>query len=100
MANHISDQTKTWIEEAHCFTFREASLPRNCRFPTAMDFYKVNVYFVSFDYVVSELESRFSENDQDILCALSEIVLTEKPNPKSFDVVAEHYAIDKDVLSA
>ena len=40
-----------------------------CTFQEAIDQYRVDVYFISLDLVVSELESRVSENDLDLLCA-------------------------------
>ena len=67
-------------------------------FSSAVEFYKVNVYFSSLDFVTNELESRFSGNDQDVLCAFSEVAMKDVPSPNSFDIVAEHCDIDKDLL--
>ena len=39
------------------------------------DPYQVEVCFMLLDLTATELESRFSENDLDLLCALSELVL-------------------------
>ena len=50
------------------------------------------------DLEINELESRFSENDQDILCALSDMVMNLNPKPEYFELVADNYNIDKELL--
>ena len=52
------------------------------------------------DKVLSELELRFSGNDQEILCALGDICHSETPDEKSFSRVAKFYEIDGDILEA
>ena len=39
-------------------------------FHGAIDNYWINIYIASLDFAINELESRFSQNDQDILSAL------------------------------
>ena len=58
----------------------------------------MNVYFSSLDFVINELESRFSGNGQDVLCVLSEVAMKDIPSSNSFGNVAEHYDIDMDIL--
>ena len=43
---------------------------------TAKDHFSITVYYTSIDKVVSELQSRFEGNDQEVLCALGEIVFS------------------------
>ncbi|CAL4119289.1 unnamed protein product, partial [Meganyctiphanes norvegica] len=62
--------------------------------------HRVNTYFASLDKVLGELETRFSTNDQEILCSLSEIALVENPNEKNFQTVSEFYKLDRDLLRA
>ena len=47
-----------------------------------------------------QLEYRFSGNDQDVLCALADILLGAKPKESSIDLVCEFYGFDKDLLVA
>ena len=49
---------------------------------------------------LSELELRFSGNDQEILCALGNICQSETPDKDSFSRVAEFYKIDGEILEA
>ena len=74
-------------EESDYTMFREAI--DNCRTKT---------YFSSLDLAINELESKFSENDQDILCALSDMVMNLNPKPEYFDLMADNYNIDNELL--
>ena len=42
----------------------------------------------------------FSENDQEILCALGNICHSETPDKKCFSRFAKFYKIDSDILEA
>ena len=53
---------------------------------------------MSLDFVVSELESRFSENDLELLCGISDVILNPSPKEESYKMVTSHYRIDKDLL--
>ena len=57
-------------------------------------------YYASIDNVLSELELRFSGNDQEILCALGNICHSETPDKESFPRVATFYKIDGEILEA
>ena len=50
--------------------------------------------------MLSELELRFSGNDQEILCALGNICHGETPDKESFSRVAKFYKIDGEILEA
>ena len=49
---------------------------------------------------LSELEFRFSGNDQEILCVLGNICHSETPDKDSFSRVAEFYKINGEILEA
>lgn len=59
---------------------------------THMQHYTVNTYYNSLDHVLAELETRFQGNDQDVLCALGAVVLSEKPSELDYELVT---AVDK-----
>ena len=50
--------------------------------------------------MLSELELRFSGNDQEILCDLGNICQSETPDKESFSRVAKFYKIDGEILEA
>ena len=49
---------------------------------------------------MAEIESRFSGNDQDVLCALGDVTLSDSPSSDSFDLVAGYCNFDKELLQA
>ena len=44
------------------------------------------------------MKTRFNRNDQEILCALGDVVLNENPLQRNFEMVAEFYSADKNLL--
>ena len=60
--------------------------------------HRVNTFYRSLDKVISEMKARFNENDQEILGALGDVVLNENPLQYNFEIVAEFYNVDKDLL--
>ena len=62
--------------------------------------HRINIYYASIEKVLSKLELRFSENDQEILCALGNICHSETPDKESFSRVAKFYKIDGEILQA
>ena len=62
--------------------------------------HRIKTYYASIDKVLSELELRFSGNDQEILCALGNICHSETPDKESFSRVAKFYKIDGEILEA
>ena len=65
---------------------------------TAKEHYRINTYFPSLDKIVSEMKERFDGKDQDILCALGDIVLNNLPKADSLELVSHFYGVDKDLL--
>ena len=66
---------------------------------TAEDHFRVTVYYTSIDEVVCELQSRFEGNDQEILCALGEIVFSCSPSHNNIQNVSNFYGVDSKMLS-
>ena len=64
------------------------------------DYHRVNTFYTSLDKVLAEIETRFSGNDQDVLCALGDITLSDSPTSASFDRVARYYNLDRELLEA
>ena len=64
------------------------------------DFHRVNTYFTSLDKVLAEIEVWFGGNDQDVLCALGDITLSDSPAISSLNLVSSYYSIDRDLLQA
>ena len=67
---------------------------------TAVSHHRANTYFVAFDIDIGEIKERFTVDDQDILCALGDVVLSNKPSNDSEGKVAKFYEVDKDLLQA
>ena len=112
----LSREVKDAIKDSR-FCFKEAQQPRRKKTPkrlqaligetgggteqemiTERDYYRVNAFYQSIDMIVAELKSRFDSNDQDILCALGDIVLNRSTDKNSYSVVSDHYGIDADLL--
>ena len=64
------------------------------------DYNLVSTFFTSLDKILAETENRFSGNDQDVLCALSDITLSYSPTSHSSDLFAKYYDLDKELLQA
>ena len=45
-----------------------------------------------------EIKERFAADDQDIICALGDVVLNDKPSEDSEEIVAKFYELDKDLI--
>ena len=114
-AKIMSDEIKDNIKESD-FIFKEARAPRSkpsrrlqalIGEPTSLNtahtitpqtHHRINTFYRSLDKVLNEMQSRFDNNDQEILCALGDVVLNEHPSGKSFEMVAEFYNDDKELL--
>ena len=100
------------------FTFRDAKVPRtrpSCRLQgltgetpaaandssqqTAKDYFRITVYYTTIDKVVSELQSRFEGNDQEVLCALGEIIFSHSPSINNIQTVSNFYVVESEMLS-
>ena len=106
---------KKWLTSSQ-FELREAREPRltpsrrlqalagkhtqRQRQLTQESHHRINTYYASIDKVLSELELRFSGNDQEILCALGNICNCETPDKESFSRIAKFYNIDGEILEA
>ena len=65
---------------------------------TPKDHFSIIVYYTSIDKVVSELQSRFEGNDQEVLCALGEIVFSRSPSINNIQTVSNFYDVDSEML--
>ena len=66
----------------------------------AEDHFRVTVYYTSIDKVVSELQSRFEDNDQEVLCALGEIAFSCSPSHNNIQTVSNFDGVDSEMLSS
>ena len=55
------------------------------------DYQRVNTFYTSLDKVLADIKIRFGGNDQDVLCALGDITLSDSPTSDSFGLVARRY---------
>ena len=63
--------------------------------------HRINTYYASIDKVLSELELKFSGNDdQKILCVLENICSSETPDKESLSRIAKFYNMDGKILEA
>ena len=67
---------------------------------TAKDHFRITVYYTSIDKVVSELQSSFEGNDQEILCALGKIVFSYSPSINNIQTISSFYGVDSEMLSS
>ena len=68
---------------------------------TAISHHQVNRYFVALDLVIGEIKERFAADDHDIICALGDVVLSDKSSEDcSEEKVAKFYQLDKDLIQA
>ena len=59
----------------------------------------MNSYYASIDMVLTELQPKFREKEQEIICALGNICYSETLNEESFFRVAKCYEIDEKKLA-
>ena len=115
-ADVIAQKIRIGIEGTK-FTFRDAKVPRtrpsrrlqgltgetpaaanDSSQQTAKDHFRITDY-TSIDKVVSELQSRFEGNDE-VLCALGEIVFSHSPSINNIQTVSDFYGVDSEILSS
>ena len=114
-ADVIAQKIKIGIEGTQ-FTFRDAKVPRtrpsrrlqsltgetpaaanDSSQQAAKDHFRITVYYTS---IVSELQSRFEGNDQEVLCALGEIAFSRSPSINNIQTVSNFYGVDSEMLSS
>ena len=115
LASAMGLKIKKWLTNSE-FELREARAPRQTPSRrlqalvgehaqrqtqlTPESHHRINTYYASIDKVLSELELRFSGNDQEILFALGNICHSETPDKESFSRIAKFYNIDGEILEA
>ena len=106
---------RTWIDDTD-FSFQDACVPRRQALTRLQalvaenpshnapskpeDFHRVNTYFTSLHKVLAVIEVPFGGNDQDVLCALGDITLSDFPAICSFNLVSSNYSLDRHLLQA
>ena len=65
---------------------------------TAEVHYRTTCYYTSIDKVVAEMRARFEGNDQDVLCALADVVFSSSPTNGNIDFVSNFYGLDSELL--
>ena len=118
-AEVLSNEIKQSMEGRE-FSFKEAEVPRNRRpslrlqalfgektcetdrqqTVSSEDHYRVSIFYPSLSRVTAEMKSRFDTNDQDLLCGLGDILFHKSPKAESYDLIAKHYSVDKELLEA
>jgi len=60
---------------------------------SVQDMYKINIYNVVLDIIIKEIQDRFKENDFNILQAMKDVIISEKPEKNSIKLLCETYKI-------
>ena len=108
---NVIKYTKFSFKEATSPRFRQPSIRRlqalvgelcegHTHHTTATSHHQVSTYFVALDLGIAESKERFAADDQDIICALGDVVLSDKPSEESEEKVAKFYQLDKDLIQA
>ena len=117
-ADVIAQKIRIGIEGTK-FTFRDAKVPRtrpsrrlqgltgetpaaanDSSQQTAKDHFRITVYYTSIGKVVSERQSSFEGNDQEVLCALGKIVFSYSPSINNIQTISSFYGVDSEMLSS
>lgn len=77
---------------------KEISITTAFEFIRAAEKYDLNVQ--SIKTLANTLEAIHLNKDQDILCALSQIVIQRNASNTDFELISSHYGVDKDLLMA
>ena len=81
-------------------SFKEPVLPRNSTYTDVKSYYREELHNKGIQQSVIELEARFNKPHQNIICALTKVVM--EPNKTNIDaeidIVSDFYGIDKPSL--
>ena len=58
------------------------------------------MFYPALDKVITELNTRFSENNNIVLSSLSSVIFDTDPSDESFKTLSEYYQLDEDLLKA
>ena len=98
-ASEIAVTMKQVISSHHFLDFKEAALPRNASISTAKEYYKSTLHGDGITHAISELETRFDKDHQEVICALTKVVMAPSFEVShEANVVSEFYALDKSSL--
>ena len=95
--NSIANELKDIIKNNHLFNFKEPLLPRNSPQNDIQQFYKESLHDDVIQNAVSEIETCFNKNNQEIICALTTIVMMPQKSDVETEanLVSEFYGLDK-----
>ena len=98
-ASALSDELKEIIRSNSLLAFKDPSLPRGSTFEHVKNYYKSTLHDDGINHAISELEARFDKEHQEVICALTKVVMMPnlKAGPET-DTVSEFYGIDKSSL--
>ena len=82
------------------YHFKEPSLPRNSQFTVVKEYYRSVLHDDGINHAVSELEARFNNEHQDVICLLTRVVMqpNETDVEREASVISELYDTDKSSL--
>ena len=109
----MAQQIKEEIEGTE-FTFKDAKVPRakpsrriqtlinespevndGTQRQTAEDYFHITYYYK----VVAEMRARFEGHDQEVLCALADVVFNSSPSDANINLVSNFYGLDSELLN-
>ena len=116
-ADIMAQQIKEEIEGTE-FTFKDANVPRTkpsrqiqalvnespevndgTQRQTAEDYFRITCYYASIGKVVAEMRARFEGHDQEVLCALADVVFNSSPSDANINLVSNFYGLDSELLN-
>lgn len=62
--------------------------------------HRVNTNYSSIDNAPPEMEVHYKGNDQDVLCVLAAIAISDSPSQSDYELVANFYGLSKDLMEA
>ena len=96
-AMKIANDLKQIINNHSLLHFKEPVLPRNSSYSDVKQYYKSSLHDAGLNHSISELEACFDKPQQEVICALTKIVMQPAivGVEKEADTVSEFYGIDK-----
>ena len=88
------------LEPDHHADFRPLRVRHLLQRTTAHNRQQKTTFVSQFITVVSEIQSRFEGNDQEVLSALGEIVFSCSPSHNNIQTVSNFYGVDCEMLSS
>jgi hypothetical protein len=86
-----------WNKPSRCLQalIGESTFTNTACVTTPKAHHRINTFYLSHDKVLSEMKSWFDNNDEEILCALGDVVLNDSPLAL---MLWQSFTIDRDLL--